>query len=185
MEARLIGLYSPAPQSGKSTVAEYLTSEGFKVLPFARILKRMVGLLLKDLGYENHRELVYDQKNFRVPELGVTVRHLLQTLGTEWGRACVHPDVWLRCWEVQASALLADGLSVVVDDVRFTNEAQLVEQLGGEMWLIHRPGAQPGPSHASEGGLDDWNFAQRLDNNGTVLDLHMSIEALFSANLDH
>ena len=48
---RLIGLYSPAPRSGKSTVAAYLTEHGFYTVPFARHIKLMVRTFLIQLGY--------------------------------------------------------------------------------------------------------------------------------------
>ena len=39
---KIIGLYSPAPQSGKSTVASELEQRGYVTVPFAETLKLML-----------------------------------------------------------------------------------------------------------------------------------------------
>jgi hypothetical protein len=171
----IVGLYSPAPQCGKTTVAAILSDCGHVVVPFASTLKQMIVPMLMTLGYEPQRawELVLHDKEFKVPEIGVTVRHMLQTLGTEYGRQCLHPKVWLTCWQAQASR--CD--KVVADDVRFPNEADLVRSLGGEMWLVRRPGMVRTTDHASEGGLDDCRFDQVIDNDGTLGELRSKVLA--------
>lgn len=182
MKPPVIGLYSPAPQSGKSALARYLAIEHYTILPLARVLKTMVGSMLRELGYANHRDLVLFSKETMIPELGVSVRHLLQTLGTEWGRQCVHPDVWLRCWEAAAKQHLSEGRCLVVDDVRFPNEAALIRKYGGEMWLITRPGAERPNSHASEGGLSDINFDRHIENNGSLMDLYRNVDFISTSH---
>jgi len=102
----------------------------------------------------------------------------MQTLGTEYGRQSVHPEVWLMCWERATRQKLDAGIPVVVDDVRFPNEAALVRRLGGELWRIERPGTERGPAHASEGGLDDYPlFDRRLVNDGTLIDLYQQVQS--------
>jgi hypothetical protein len=162
----LIGLYSPAPQSGKTTVANALAAQGYARVPFAVPLKAMVAQFLQGLGYreDEAQRLVYIDKASTIPQLGITVRHLLQTLGTEWGRTCVAPDVWLKCW----AASVTRYPFVVADDVRFPNEAQLIKDMGGQLWLIERPGLADATGHASEGGLTGWEFDRVIVNDGTV-----------------
>lgn len=101
---KLIGLYSPAPQSGKSTIAAALEQKGYVIVPFAETLKLMLLPMLEALGYDNKgaNYLVNQAKQVVVGDAGVSVRHMLQTLGTEWGRQCIHPDVWVRCWKGRA-----------------------------------------------------------------------------------
>jgi hypothetical protein len=60
---------------------------------------------------------------------------------------------------------------VVVDDVRFPNEAQLIKSMGGQLWRIERPGLTDATGHSSEGGLADWEFDRVIVNDGTVEDL--------------
>lgn len=177
---QLIGLYSPAPQSGKSTVASILTEHGFRVLPFAAPLKRMIGTFLFQLGYgpEDIDELLTTHKEVKLDAINCSTRHLLQTLGTEWGRTCVHPDVWLQCWQVIAMRYLQSSTPVVVDDVRFQNEADLIRSLGGQLWYIERPGTEVKTEHASEGSLNTYPFDRFLHNDGSLSDLVATTESL-------
>ena len=173
--ARIIGLYSPAPQCGKSSVAGILSEREIIPVPFAGTLKDMIVPMLMALGYDYQRawELLLYDKQYVVPEIGVSVRHMLQTLGTEYGRQCLRPDVWLICWRKKAERF---G-SVVADDVRFTNEADLIRRMGGELWLVRRTGIQRTISHASEGGLDDYSFDRVIDNDGSLEQLRSKVMA--------
>ena len=178
---RLIGLYSPAPRSGKTTIANYLNGMGYRCLPFAAPLKEMTRTFLAQLGYSSVDALSLtdgELKEHRLQELGVTPRQLMQTLGTEWGRTCVTPQVWLICWRRKAQNNLNRGIDVVVDDIRFANEAELVRQLGGELWRIDRPGTERKTTHASEGGLDDFTFDRRIINDGSLLALHTRVREI-------
>lgn len=179
---KLIGLYSTAPRSGKSTVASYLIEHNFHTVSFAAPLKLMMRTFLMSYGYgvEEISYLLSDGKHEQIPGIRTTPRHLLQTLGTEWGRSCIHPEVWLMCWEQSAKRYLDNGFSVVVDDMRFLNEAELVRSLGGELWHVHRPEAVRSTTHASEGALDDFPyFDRRLVNDGSLLDLYSRVKDCF------
>jgi hypothetical protein len=156
-----------------------LSTHGYRTVSFATPLKAMVRSFLVHAGYTyNQIDDLFKptQKERVLPEFGVSPRHLMQTLGTEWGRECVRPDVWLRCWERNVDHYLSSHLSVVCDDVRYPNEADLIRELGGELWLITRPGTRRGTSHPSEGSLDDFPyFDRRLVNSGTLINLYQSV----------
>lgn len=178
---RLIGLYSPAPNSGKTTVASYLTEHGYYRASFAAPLKRMLRTFLIHLGYgpEQIDHYLDAGKEELIPNIRITPRQLLQTLGTEWGRTCVHSDVWLQTWQVTATRYLDSGVPVVCDDIRFPNEAELIRSLGGELWHVHRPESERATSHSSEGSLDTFPFFdRRIINDGTLLDLYRRVQSL-------
>jgi len=162
---RLIGLCSPAPGCGKTTAANLLIEH--ERVSFAAPLKRAVWRLLDDLGLKGFR-YVYSDKEAIIPELGVSARHMMQTLGTEWGRACIHPDFWVMIARVEAQRIMADGRSVVIDDVRFPNEAAMIRDLGGELWRIDRPGVAYSGDHSSEGALEDVTPDRVIVNDGTI-----------------
>jgi hypothetical protein len=85
------------------------------------------------------------------------------------------------CWERLAQQKLDLGISVVVDDVRFPNEAAIVRRLGGELWRVERPGTERGTSHASEGELDDYPlFDRRVVNDGSLLQLYGEVQRVIS-----
>jgi len=194
----LIGIYSPVAGSGKSTAADYLiTNHNFTRLSFAEPIKEMVRILLENFGYSPHsaHHMLYTCKHAPIPEIDyrVDARHLLRTLGTEWGRQCVHPEIWLRCWTARYRRLIADGYeNIVVDDMRFLNEAALLYGSSAELWAITRPGVEGSTEHASEGGLDfmlppndstndsSMSFTQILDNSGTLDELYSQIDNLLT-----
>jgi hypothetical protein len=169
---RLIGLYSPAPGCGKSTLADLLIEH--QRVSFAAPLKRAVWRLLHDLGISDFT-YAYSNKEAIIPELGVSARHMMQTLGTEWGRACIHPDFWVMIARAETQRIMADGRSVVIDDVRFPNEAKMVFDLGGELWRIDRPGVSYNGDHSSEGGLEDITPDRVIVNDGTIAQLKEKI----------
>lgn len=171
----VVGIYSPAPRSGKSALAQHLATEyGYVIVPFAAPLKKMTRSLLECMGFTHERidQLLTTDKECILPGIRTTPRHILQALGTEFGRDCIHPSLWLNCWMKTAGFHLTGGTHVVCDDVRFPNEADLIRDLGGELWHVSRPGALPTSSHSSEGSLDDYpHFTRRFHNAGSLDDL--------------
>lgn len=173
MVPKLIGLYSSVPQSGKSTVAESLwINHGFWINRFAEPLKGMVDGLLTDIGLSvdavaNYRTFLKEET---IPQVGKSYRELCQTLGTDWGRELVHPDIWVR-----AAMRRVTHAPVVFDDVRFPNEAAAIVARGGAMWKIHNPNVTASNGHVSDGGLEEWNFHRIIVNDGTKDDLDRKV----------
>ena len=168
----LIGLYSPAPGCGKSTVANALIDH--QRVSFAAPLKHAVWTLLGELGISGFH-FVYEDKEAIIPGLGVSARHMMQTLGTEWGRACIHPDFWVMIARAKTQHIMNRNGSVVIDDVRFPNEAAMVFELGGELWRIDRPGVSYSGDHSSEGALEDITPDRVIVNDGTITQLKEKI----------
>lgn len=177
----LIGIYSSTPQQGKSTVAQYLVdNHNFVRVPFASVLKAMMEPVLSSLGV-NVDELYYGDKS-RVLYNGKTLRHALQTLGTEWGRKCIGEGFWAHLWRKETSEWINAGCHVVAEDMRFPNEFAAVKGLGGWTWKVTRPGAQaPTNGHASEGALDGHVFDTELVNAGSLEALETTIETALRA----
>lgn len=131
--------------AGKTTVARYLEDHyGYRRVHIAETPRDMLRVLLSRLGYdaptiENY--LVGARKEDPIPGLGRSSRQLQVTLGTEWGRKRVHPDLWLMAWRQSIGGRPARSLN---DGVRFPNEERAVRDLGGFTILIKRP--QLGPA---------------------------------------
>lgn len=82
---------------------------------------------------------------------GKTTRHAMQTLGTEWGRHCIGDNFWIDIMRSAHSANLNAGYrAMIIDDVRFLNEAQAIKDLGGILVRVERPGFAVDQSHSSE-----------------------------------
>ena len=180
---RLIALYSPAPQSGKSVVAEHLEARyGFEAVKFAGPLKDMIRCLLFDHCGISHtmteRYVDGDLKEAVIPEIGVTCRKLQQELGTAWGREASREDLWVHLTKQTVQRHMAAGRDVVIDDMRFQNEWMMVRDLGGTVVRIERQGV-PAPTygHASEGGLNGVPMTL-LRNDGSIDDLCLATDRL-------
>jgi hypothetical protein len=184
----LIGLYSPAPQSGKSTVASLIGDEHQTILlPMAGPLKRFASSLLEQVGADPIFHL-YNDKTAPITQLPghPTGRHLLQSLGTEWGRGLISPDLWVDLWVRSYERTPRGGQIVLVDDVRFRDEAQAIHAAGGVMWKITRSGVDTSAcDHSSEGALEDWEFDVVLINDSSVEGLALDVDLHLYENLHH
>lgn len=166
--ARCVAIYSPAPQSGKSTLARIIEARGYRRAPLAGSLKQMLAVLLAALGYDAatvERMIDGDMKETVIPGLGKTPRYMMQTLGTEWGRDLVADDIWI----MPVVEALRRGERIVIDDMRFRNEFDAIAAAGGVLVKIVRPGAA-GSSHSSDGALDGLPFHHTITNDGDLAD---------------
>lgn len=181
----LVGLCSPAMGSGKTEVSRLLeVNHSFVRNPLAQTLKEMTATFFVGMGLDIYDawELIRDPelKEAPIKELkGVTPRHLMQTLGTEWGRNCIHESVWVDVCLARSKHLMRQGRSVVIDDVRFTNEADAIRDAGGVIVRVVRPGVQRTTSHASEGQLDSYKVDYQLVNDSTLSNLTYKVRNLF------
>lgn len=152
----VIGLMG-ALGSGKTTVAKHIAAtRGYLRLRMADPLKDM----LLALGL-TRAQVDGDEKETPSPILGGrTPRFAMQTIGTEWGRQIIHPDIWVNAMAHKIGHLgvlpPADPRrpnGVVIDDIRFPNEVAMVERLGGLLAVIRRKSAESDPfkpAHPSE-----------------------------------
>lgn len=130
----VIGLCG-AEGAGKSTVARYLLhARDAKIVPFAAPLKRM----LEGLGLPAASLYGTPEDKARPLDLlgGKSGRWAMQSLGTEWGRKLIHPDLWMNAWKLQVSHTSTP--IVVADDLRFMNEAAAVRSFGGIVIRVRR-----------------------------------------------
>lgn len=133
---------------GKSYVARVLINEfSYKRIAFADPLKDMVRAFLPHLDIDpaDVEDIVSgSMKSFHLPILNVTSRWLQQSLGTEWGRYLIHPDIWVEIWKYKVRRAIERGERIVTDDLRFPNEDKAVDHINniwcGRKILILRPG---------------------------------------------
>lgn len=181
--SRLIGLAGPAGV-GKSTVAQALVAcsrELFYGHPAERL--RFAGPL-KDmlLALGLTREQVDGADKETPCDLlgGKSARIAMRTLGVEWGRTCIDPDLWVRATLKRAEQALLAGSTVVIDDVRFDNEAAAIRKLGGIVVKLQRDGVQASNVHASEAGLSPLSIYCVVCNDATPEHAARKIVALLT-----
>lgn len=164
--------------SGKSTVASHLVGEhGFEALAFADPLWAM----LEVVGVDSER-VAHDRQykdHHVLPDIRKTPRELIQTLGTEWGRQLVHPDLWviIARRQIEAHQRLHGPISrLVFTDVRFDNEAAFITGLGGKIWHVNRPTATGAGAHTSERGIDLKYVHRGIANDSTLTALYEIVD---------
>lgn len=183
MKPLLIGLHGLAG-SGKDTVASHLQGQNsaFYRYAFAEPIRAGLKAMLRisPLMF-NH-----PHKERTLPDINLSPRQLMQSLGTEWGRACVNPDLWIILADQIRIEAWSRRQPLVITDVRFENEAHWV-RTHGYLWHISRPNNPRHSIHAdhtSEQGieykpLDDfW-----IENNGTLTDLQDRVKQTLTATI--
>lgn len=202
----ILGLTGSA-RSGKTTIAEHLRdAHGFRILSFADPLKKMLRTLDPMIGVEEE----YEHPGFPEESISYPVhlsdfleddqwipgvdedrikndypeyRRLLQVLGTDCIRA-LEPNFWVdRLWE-QLDLELAEGNSVVIPDIRFPNEARVLDGwIVGHVKLInvYRPGAPATLTHASEEFAGHMGETTMFLNDGTVENLKSIVDGYMAA----
>jgi hypothetical protein len=156
--------------SGKSTIAEMLIRKGWTRVKFASTLKEMCRAMGMTEQMIEGDEKEAPQSLFG----GQTPRYIMQTLGTEWGRKTIHPDLWVSITSAEIQRHLDEGRNVVVDDCRFENEASCIRTLGGVVVKVMGRGGIVG-SHESESGvLPD----HTIHNGGTLEELEASVDVV-------
>jgi hypothetical protein len=170
----LVALTGPAG-SGKDTAAELLSERhGFERYAFADPIKDMLTALLVGAGLDYAYLFERRLKELPIPYIGHSGRRLMQTLGTEWGRA-IDPDLWVNLAALQLglhdlprSAPIHDR--IVITDLRFPNEAEWVRRMGGLVVRVVRD-VPAIAAHESEAHTRDMRADHEILNTGTLADL--------------
>lgn len=108
-----------------------------------------------------------------IRQYNITIRQMLQYVGTECLRRLVSEDVWIN-------ATLKRN-NIIISDLRFKREFEALDRRKSFRVLIDRPGCIPG-NHASEKEINDLKanrtFEGYINNDGTLKDLFYKVKEL-------
>jgi len=166
---KLMAFTGPAG-CGKSTAADILVRAGWERVKFASTLKQMC----RAMGMTDEMIEGGEKEKPQSIFTGKTPRYIMQTLGTEWGRRIIHPDLWTNITRSEIQRHLEVGRNVVVDDCRFENEAWCIRALDGHVVGMSGRGGIAG-RHESEAGVKPDYI---INNNGTLEGLERRVDAL-------
>ena len=170
-EPMVIGFAGKA-RSGKDTAAKYIC-DTFNCLhySFAKPIKESIKIMFQ-LTDEQERN-----KEVAIEPWGISPRIMYQRIGTEVGRS-LDPNIWVKNAELFTKK--HPGRTVVISDVRFSNEALWIRNKGGVVIHISRDKALRihEHNHASEHGMDEKDYDLTIHNNGTLDELHEKLYSL-------
>ncbi len=170
---KIIGIMGKL-NSGKDTIAQAYVDRGYIRLGFGDPIKEIV----HDL-FDIPREILWGSSKERTGE----VRRMLQGLGTDFARS-FRPNVWVDKMKGQITTcdLMGDH-GVVIPDVRFINEAELLHAMDATIIQIKRPLSGSHETHEANTHLSEtentliplhW-ITHTIINDGSLEDLQQKI----------
>lgn len=168
----IIGLSGYA-RSGKDTVARILVEDyKFTRVAFADPIRTFLYEMNPPLKGPALKGII-DDYGWDVAKANPEIRALLQNLGMA-ARKTFGEDFWIK----QALKNISPENKVVLTDVRFKNEADMVRSLGGQVWRVIRPDISAVNSHISEHDLENYEFDYDIYNDSTLTNLAADIATL-------
>lgn len=168
----LLGLTGPAG-CGKDTVADLLRiHHSFEKIALADPIKRGLEAMF---GWQKHQWLDREWKERVQPEIGFSPRKAMQTLGTGWGRN-LNDEIWIKVCTQRINKLMGTYMfhghkGIVVSDIRFENEADMIRKNGGILIHLSRQDIPQVRHHESENGVEFHRTDFLVQNNGTIDEL--------------
>lgn len=179
---RHLGLSGRA-QAGKDTVGDFLRrTYGYRQYALADPLRKMALDIDPPIAWnavlnepvrlaDAVRKLGWEAVKRDYPE----ARRFLQRLGSEGIRDHVSPHYWT---DLGRKFIQTSLQPVVITDVRFPEERDMVRRMGGLWVWIERPGDNPASGHKSEGALDPELADFIVENDGSLDDLRTAVDHL-------
>jgi len=157
---------------GKDTAAKMLTfilqerGHDVRMDAFALTLKDVCRIVF---GFTDDQMNTPEGKAAKDPFWGFTPRWALQTVGTEAFRQQIDRNIWVK---VLQRRYQQHPQSVVVTDIRFKNEVNMIKDMGGHVIRVDRdiPFDDSKDHHASECSLDDFDEWDYVVSNNSTLD---------------
>jgi hypothetical protein len=169
----IIGICGLA-RSGKDTAADIMVEElnkygyNIKKVALAEPMKEACRIIF---GWDD--DYLYGSKKDVIDErYGISPRHVLQTMGTEWGQFmlskydCFRKTTGRKLW-VKSLLSKYKGQNIIISDVRFIHEADEIRKNGGIIIKIEREGLKR-MNHKSEKEIKKINGDYTIQNNSTL-----------------
>lgn len=142
---------------------------------FADSIKEGIGRGV--FGFSNY-QLYAEGKDEVDPFWGFSPRFVFSRFGTEVMHTLFGKDVWVKTVLRRASQD-PPGTHLLIGDVRFPAEVEIVKEMGGLLVRVDRPGLVKNPTddtHSSETSLDSFDgWDHTIANTGTMGDLRAAV----------
>lgn len=186
-QPKLIGL-AGRKGSGKDTAARFIASaidgldyteaeyfEWFKLNPYevTSYVFAFADPVYQMLAIALNKSVWWLHQNKDTTINGITIRQMLQTLGTEWGWKNLGRDGWVNRLDARVKSAADTFDLIIIPDVRVNEtEAAYIRANHGVIWHILKPAdpTQPKDHHVTEHGVPILAGDVVIDNNGTLDD---------------
>jgi hypothetical protein len=178
---KIIGLNGAAGAGKDALAKQIIYRHGWAKYAFATPIRAALNGAFQ-IPYEDMEDPVLKNKPDYL--FGRSIRYMMQTLGTEWGRELVNQEIWMLEAERRINSVRVRDMvqGIVITDCRFPNEADKIHEMGGIVVKITRTdnpfaaavNANGATAHASEARLS----AEKIDVN---IYNTSSIEAMYDA----
>lgn len=168
--------------SGKDTVSDHIINKfNFEKMILAEPLKNAC----RELFNFSDEQLYGNLKETVDPQWGVSPRKVLQWLGTDVIRNRIgelNPDIGNNFWVMLLRIKYLQKLNndkdvkIIVSDVRFQNEIDIIHQLGGQVIKLTRPSINNIDAHESEKNIDNLKGDIDIMNDGTLDELYKKVD---------
>ncbi len=186
---QLIGI-TGLKRSGKDTLgSNFVEKYGYKRLAFADALKDGC----KEIFGFTDDQLYGDKKETIDEYWGVTPRTVLQYVGTDLFRdqlGLIIPKIGKNIWLKVVEKKILDewknnpATRFVITDVRFSNECQMVKELGGIVIRVKRDSVNNSTDcHSSELEIEKLDVTVEIPNNDTKDELFMLATQFLAMNV--
>lgn len=184
----LIG-FSGKKGSGKSYFSDYLVNNKlFIKLSFASPLKEITKILF-NLSDEDVKDPI--KKELINPKFNASPRELMQWLGTDIMREEFNKkfnysgSIWIDSVKDKVKTLLDNNKDVVIDDVRFQNEVDMIHSLGGIVINLRNDLdntlTNSTSTHSSENQKLTFNYEFVNDKSySNTYDIYLNLDLLFN-----
>lgn len=178
--------------NGKDTIANFLRDKyGYHQIAFADPLKETCRILF---GFTDEQLFGTLKETPDADWFNLTPRQILQYLGTDIMRNQMTPlspefedKFWIKCVENKIKKILNENSNacIVISDVRFPNEVEMIKKLGGTVIRVSRPNIENNNTfsgHASEIMIDKLDADYDLINDTTREELYEKVNVVFNLN---
>jgi len=105
-------------------------------------------------------------------------RITMELVGTELFRNLILKDIWIAITVFNVFRYLGEGKNIVIDDMRFNNEYEVLSNLNAVFIKIVSPFEEPMGTHESQKYTDDFRKDYVIYNDGTKDDLFEKFKEL-------
>jgi len=173
-------------RSGKDTAGSLLLENGYTKYSFAGPLKKACQeiFMFDDEQTEGNKKEDYDDR------WNINPRKVFQRFGTEIFRDNLDmffPEMknikntfWIyrfKLWYKKEKEK-NPNIKIVVTDVRFENEANIIKELGGLIIKVNRNNNNNNDNHISELSINKIKHDILIDNDSTIEDFHLKLKKI-------